>query len=132
MPSDSKTTLGAWIGYHVTVFAASACVMAVEVLATRLVAPFLGSSLYTWTSAIAVILAGISVGNLIGGRLADGDRPRRTVAMLFLASAVACALIPLVNRSSAPGARSTRCRGRSGSWSTSRSRFWCPRRCSGR
>ena len=34
-------------------------------------APYIGVSLYTWTSVIGVILAGISIGNFLGGRLAD-------------------------------------------------------------
>jgi hypothetical protein len=35
------------------------------------VAPQLGVSLYTWTSVIGVILAGMSLGNYLGGRMAD-------------------------------------------------------------
>lgn len=56
---------------YVIVFLSSACIMVIELVASRLVAPRLGVSLYTWTSVIGVILAGISLGNYIGGRLAD-------------------------------------------------------------
>ena len=54
-----------------TVFFSSACIMVIELVASRMIAPRLGVSLYTWTSVIGVILAGISVGNYLGGRLSD-------------------------------------------------------------
>ncbi|MBC7234699.1 MAG: fused MFS/spermidine synthase [Chloroflexi bacterium] len=56
---------------YVLVFLTSGCIMTIELVASRLIAPRLGVSLYTWTSIIGVILAGISIGNYIGGRLAD-------------------------------------------------------------
>ena len=39
-----------------------------------IIAPQVGCSLYTWTSVIGVILAGMSLGNYLGGRLADPIR----------------------------------------------------------
>jgi spermidine synthase len=79
------------------VFVAAVCIMAVEILSTRLAAPFLGSSIYTWTSAIGVVLAGISLGNYAGGRLADRFEPRRTLRILFIASSATCLAIPTLN-----------------------------------
>ena len=52
-------------------FIASGCTLVIELVAGRLLAPYIGVSLYTWTSVIGVILAGISIGNFLGGRLAD-------------------------------------------------------------
>ncbi len=52
-----------WVVFNATVAVAAACIMGVEILSTRLVAPYLGASLYTWTSAIGVVLAGIALGN---------------------------------------------------------------------
>ena len=48
---------------NVVVFLSSACIMVIELVASRLIAPRLGVSLYTWTAVIGVILAGISLGN---------------------------------------------------------------------
>jgi len=70
------------------VFASSACIMILELVAARLVAQNLGASLYTWTSVIGVILAGISIGNFLGGRIADRHVPRRILPLLFLASSI--------------------------------------------
>jgi predicted membrane-bound spermidine synthase len=75
---------------HAIFFFACASIMAIELAASRLVARFLGSSLYTWTAVIGVMLAGITVGNVIGGRLADRYRPSRLASWLFGAAAAAC------------------------------------------
>jgi hypothetical protein len=58
--------------------------MVVELTASRLIANYVGNSLYTWTSVIGVVLAGISVGNYLGGWLADRYDTRRVLAWLFL------------------------------------------------
>ena len=50
-----------------TVFFSSACIMILELVASRLIARHLGASLYTWTSVIGVVLAGITLGNYVGG-----------------------------------------------------------------
>ena len=83
---------------YAIVFFSSACVMVVELVAGRLTARHLGTSLYTWTSIIGVILAGISLGNFLGGRLADRCRPERTLGWLFLASSAACLASLFLNR----------------------------------
>jgi MFS family permease len=60
--------------------------MILELAAGRIVAPYVGVSLYTWTSIIGIVLAGISLGNYIGGRLADRWGSLRLLGMLFLLS----------------------------------------------
>ena len=59
------------MGCNLIVFVASVCVMVLELTASRLIAKHVGSSLYTWTSVIGVVLAGITVGNFVGGWMAD-------------------------------------------------------------
>lgn len=66
--------------------------MTVELLAARVTAPHLGSSLYTWTGIIAVVLLGIAVGALAGGRLADRRRPRRVLGTCLALAGVATAI----------------------------------------
>ncbi len=66
------------------VFVSNACVMILELVAGRLLAPNIGVSLHTWTGIIGVIFAGMSIGNYVGGRLADRFASRRTLGMLFL------------------------------------------------
>jgi predicted membrane-bound spermidine synthase len=65
----------AWLIPNFTVFISSLCIMVVELVAGRLIARHVGSSLYTWTSVIGIVLAGIAAGNYIGGRIFYWPRP---------------------------------------------------------
>ncbi|HEX3448264.1 MAG TPA: fused MFS/spermidine synthase, partial [Isosphaeraceae bacterium] len=64
-------------------FTSSLCIMILELVSSRLVARHVGQSLTVWTSVIGIILAGICLGNVLGGRLADRVEPRRAVGPLF-------------------------------------------------
>jgi len=64
-------------------FTSSLCIMILELVSSRLVARHVGSSLTVWTSVIGIILGGICLGNVLGGRLADRVDPRRAVGPLF-------------------------------------------------
>jgi spermidine synthase len=75
------------------VFIASFCTMVIELVAGRILAPYIGVSVYTWTSIIGVVLAGISIGAFLGGMLADRFPTPRTLGWLLLASGVAALLI---------------------------------------
>jgi spermidine synthase len=77
-----------WTAYLI-VFVSSACTLVLELVAGRLLAPYVGVSLYTWTSIIGVVLAGITVGNYLGGILADRRPERTTLGALLLASGAA-------------------------------------------
>jgi spermidine synthase len=65
-------------------FAASCTALVLELIAGRMMAPFVGVSLYTWTSIIGVVLAGVSLGNWLGGKLADRWPSQRALGGLFL------------------------------------------------
>jgi predicted membrane-bound spermidine synthase len=57
--------------YALTIFLSSAVLLVIEITAARLIAPYVGVTLYSWTSIIGVILAGLSLGNWLGGVWAD-------------------------------------------------------------
>ncbi|HVM90724.1 MAG TPA: fused MFS/spermidine synthase [Verrucomicrobiae bacterium] len=76
------------LGSRGFVFLSGFSMMAVELLAGRVTAPFLGSSLYTWTGIIAAMLAGISLGAFVGGRLADRFGGARVRRICFILSGV--------------------------------------------
>ncbi|MCY3020332.1 MAG: fused MFS/spermidine synthase [Planctomycetota bacterium] len=78
-------------------FFAGLCLMTVEILAGRLLYRQAGSSLYTWTSVIGVVLAGVSAGNFLGGRMADRRRPHRYLGWLFLSASAACLIALFLN-----------------------------------
>jgi len=88
LPSDPPPAWRTLLLANALVFASSTCIMVLELVAARLIAANLGASLYTWTSVIGVILAGISIGNWLGGKAADRYPPWRTLPLLFLAASV--------------------------------------------
>jgi spermidine synthase len=80
----------------IVVFIASFCTMVIELVAGRIMAPYVGVSLYTWTSIIGVVLAGISIGAYIGGILADRFPTPRTLGwLLFVSGIAALSISPL-------------------------------------
>src|ERR687883_1339677 len=81
-----------WAAYLV-VFVASCCTLILEIVAGRILAPYIGVSLYTWTSIIGVVLAGISLGNYAGGRVADRWGSRRTLGIILLGGGLASLLV---------------------------------------
>jgi spermidine synthase len=78
------------------VFITSAAVLILEILAGRVLAPYLGVSLEVFTGIIGVILAGISVGAWAGGRAADRGKPKRLVGPLLVAGGLTAMAAPLV------------------------------------
>lgn len=78
--------------YATSLTGGSAASMVVEIAAGRLIAPYVGMSLYTWTAIIAVVLGGLSVGHWIGGRLAAPGVDRaglsRRTGIAFLGAAL--------------------------------------------
>lgn len=79
------------------VFVASAAVLILEILAGRLLAPYVGVTLETFTAVIGVVLAGITLGTWQGGRIADRTDPRPLIPIaLALGGALAIASVPLI------------------------------------
>ncbi len=81
--------LGRLAGIGLIIFLANAALLVLQLVAGRLLAPFVGSSLETWTSIIGVFLTGIALGNAYGGRLADRYPTPRTLALLLAVGAAA-------------------------------------------
>jgi spermidine synthase len=68
------------------VFVAGAAVMIYEFLAVRLLAPYFGSTLDVWASEIAVCLAGLALGAMLGGWWADRSGSWRGIGWSMLAA----------------------------------------------
>ncbi|MDW5596871.1 fused MFS/spermidine synthase [Conexibacter stalactiti] len=87
------------------VFLAAGAVLVLEILAVRLLAPYVGLTLETTTSIIGAALAGIAAGAAVGGWLADRTDTRRlVVGLLIVGGLLALLTVPLV-RWLGPGAR---------------------------
>jgi MFS family permease len=78
-------------------FLASGTILVLEIAAARLMAPYVGVSLTTYTSIIGIILAGIALGAWLGGRLADLTSPERLLGPTFVLGGItAIASVPIV------------------------------------
>ena len=80
------------------VFIAGAATLSVEICASRLLAPFFGSSTVVWANVIGLILVYLSVGYWFGGKLADRRPQAALLGRIILVAAAAIAVIPFVAR----------------------------------
>src|SRR4026208_1667199 len=79
---------GLLVGLGAVVFLANSGLLVRQVPPGRSLAPFIGSSVETWTCRIGVFLTGIALGNHFGGRLADRSPSTRTLGFLLLFGAI--------------------------------------------
>ena len=105
-PTTPAPPLGP-VAAGVLVFGAAAAVLVVEIVALRLVAPYLGLTLETSTLVIGVALAAIATGAWAGGRAADSTPPERALGPLLAASGVVVAATPFVVRGAGEAAGSS-------------------------
>ena len=83
---------------YLTEFFAGMSVMAVELGASRLLAPYFSSSQIVWTIIIGTIMIAMALGNIYGGRAADKNpNPDRLYARIIIA-AIWIALIPVLGK----------------------------------
>ncbi len=93
------------VAARLLVFFTSASVLVLEILAGRLLAPYVGVTLETFTGIIGTVLAGISIGSWIGGRTADRYPPRRLLGPLLIAGGLLTLLSPTIVTAAGPSLR---------------------------
>ncbi len=84
------------IQYYLSIFIAGFSLMTVEIVSSRIVAPIIGSSVFTWTSVIGITLLGLSIGSLVGGEIADRYLKAYGQKVLSFALFVAAFLVYLI------------------------------------
>lgn len=95
---NKKSILSNKVYLYLTEFFAGMSVMAVELGASRLLAPYFSSSQIVWTIIIGTIMIAMALGNLYGGRKADKDpNPDKLYGRIIIA-AIWIALIPVVGK----------------------------------
>jgi spermidine synthase len=73
-----------------------AVLMALEIVGSRMLAPYFGNSIFVWGSLISVVLAALSLGYWLGGIVAD-RWPRFSVLAIFIAvPGIIIAVLPFV------------------------------------
>ena len=83
---------------YLTEFFAGMSVMAVELGASRLLAPYFSSSQIVWTIIIGTIMIAMALGNVYGGRRADKDPDPDKLYRRILIAAVWIGLIPVLGK----------------------------------
>jgi len=78
------------------VFGAGTGSLATEIAASRLLAPYFGSSTIIWANLIGIVLAALATGYWLGGRLADRRPEPRLLGAIVVAAAVYVAATPFV------------------------------------
>ncbi|MEK7528722.1 MAG: fused MFS/spermidine synthase [Patescibacteria group bacterium] len=71
---------------YLTVFITGMCVMAIEMTASRFLAPFFGASILVWSSIIGVVMAALALGYFYGGKFADhyGNSTKPLFLVIFI------------------------------------------------
>jgi len=95
---ENRGVLKNKIFLYLTEFFAGMSVMAVELGASRLLAPYFSSSQIVWTIIIGTIMIAMALGNIYGGKSADkSPNPDKLYGRILIA-AVWIALIPVVGK----------------------------------
>jgi spermidine synthase len=80
----------------VVVFGCGTAMMSFEILGSRVLAPYFGSSVTVWACLIGVFLAALTVGNVLGGRAADWKPVTGLLALIIVAAAITSMLTPVI------------------------------------
>lgn len=81
---------------EITTFIAGAIGMIIELVASRILSPYLGNSNLIWTCIIGMMLAFMSLGYFIGGKISDKFPKRNLLSLFLLNSATFISIIPMI------------------------------------
>lgn len=77
-------------------FLSGGVLLGLEIVASRILAPYFGNSVYVWGSLISVFLLALSMGYWLGGIQADRRPSLRTLATILASAGVCILVLPLV------------------------------------
>lgn len=77
-----------------SLFCSGACSLVLEIVASRLVAPYYGTSLHVWSALITVTMVALALGYAWGGRQADRHPHLLLFARLLTAAGLTVAALP--------------------------------------
>ena len=81
---------------YITEFFSGMSVMAVELGASRILAPYFSSSQILWTVIIAIIMISMAIGNILGGKRADKNKNPNVLYMHLIIAGVMISSIPFL------------------------------------
>ncbi len=80
---------------EIIIFIVDAICMILELVASRVLSPYFGSSNLVWTSVIGIILLSSSIGNYLGGIIADKKNVNNNLKIILAISAISIFIIPI-------------------------------------
>ena len=81
---------------EIIVFICGAVVMILELVGSRVLAPYVGTSIFVWTSLIGIILGSLSLGYWWGGKMADKNPNYKIFSVIILFVAILICLTALI------------------------------------
>src|SRR5919106_787713 len=81
---------------NVIVFISGAVLMALEIVGSRVLAPYFGSSIFVWGSLISVVLAALSIGYYWGGWLSAREPSYGRLLTLLLIPGILIFFLPFI------------------------------------
>ena len=82
--------------YEFIIFCVEAVCMILELVASRVLSPFFGSSNAVWTSIIGIILLSSSLGNYLGGKIADKKNIQKNLKLILGICSIFILVIPFI------------------------------------
>ena len=78
---------------EIVVFVCGAVVMMFELVGSRVLGPYFGTSLFVWTSLIGIILGSLSLGYYLGGKIADKKSSFKGLSLIIFLAAISIGLM---------------------------------------
>jgi predicted membrane-bound spermidine synthase len=88
--------------YYTISFVEGAAVMATEIIGAKFLAPLFGSSLYVWSSVMAMTLGGLAGGYFFGGRMSQKENTERRLFVTLFFAATFILIMPLIIQALSP------------------------------
>ena len=82
--------------YEIILFITEAVCMIIELVASRILSPAFGNSNVVWTSVIGIILLSSSIGNYLGGLIADKEDVEKKLEIIYMIAGGWLLIIPLI------------------------------------
>lgn len=77
---------------EIVVFVCGAVVMVFELVGSRMLGPYFGTSIFVWTSLIGIILGSLSIGYYLGGKIADKKPNFNGLSLVIFLAAISIGL----------------------------------------
>ena len=81
---------------EIITFISGAVVMVLEIVGSRILSPYLGNSIFIWSSLIGVILGSLSLGNWFGGFISDKKASLKVLSSILFYSSIAIFILTII------------------------------------